>query len=209
MIDWDSCVLWLDSKHFSESYWWDRSKYDGDGKVYGAVWKEDGLYFDGNSRYVRIKFKSIYNFDYNPFSVEVIIESDYKGNYQGIVFHYHGKGYIVSTEKNTGKARLTCGTITVKGNTDVCDGELHHIVTVRGAAPNKYVKIYVDKELDNIPTSNSGRATPNSVIDVGIGMYIEPYFGNYPFHGKIKLVRMYNKELTEDEIKVLARMEGF
>ena len=47
MIDWDSCVLWLDNKHFSESYWWDRSKYVNNGVVNGAVWKEDSFYFDG------------------------------------------------------------------------------------------------------------------------------------------------------------------
>jgi len=52
MIDWDSCVLWLDSKYFSESYWWDRSKYRNDGVVHGAKWKADAFYFNGSSNYV-------------------------------------------------------------------------------------------------------------------------------------------------------------
>ena len=47
MIDWDSCVLWLDSQYFSESKWWDRSKYNNDGIVYGAKFKEDSFYFGG------------------------------------------------------------------------------------------------------------------------------------------------------------------
>ena len=54
MIDWDSCVLWLDSKYFSESYWWDRSQYKNNGVVYGAKFKEDGFYFDGINDYVKI-----------------------------------------------------------------------------------------------------------------------------------------------------------
>jgi len=52
MIDLDSCVLWLDSKYFSESYWWDRSKYRNNGVVHGAKWKGDGFYFDGVNGYV-------------------------------------------------------------------------------------------------------------------------------------------------------------
>ncbi len=54
MIDWDSCVLWLDSRYFSESCWYDRSKYGNDGIVYGAKFKEDGFYFDGSSNYIKI-----------------------------------------------------------------------------------------------------------------------------------------------------------
>ena len=46
MVDWDSCVLWLDSRYFSESKWWDRSKYNNDGIVYGAKFKEDELPID-------------------------------------------------------------------------------------------------------------------------------------------------------------------
>jgi len=54
MIDWDSCVLWLDSKYFSESYWWDRSKYRNDGVVHGAKWKSNAFYFDGVNDYITI-----------------------------------------------------------------------------------------------------------------------------------------------------------
>ena len=52
MIDWDSCVLWLDSKYFSESYWWDRSRYRNNGVVYGAEFKNESFYFDGSNDYV-------------------------------------------------------------------------------------------------------------------------------------------------------------
>jgi len=54
MIDWSSCVLWLDNKYFSEYKWWDRSKYNNDGVVYGAKFKEDGFYFDGSNDYIKI-----------------------------------------------------------------------------------------------------------------------------------------------------------
>ncbi len=52
MIDWDSCVLWLDSKYFSESKWWDRSRYCNNGDIYGAKWKNDAFYFDGSDDYI-------------------------------------------------------------------------------------------------------------------------------------------------------------
>ena len=52
MIDWDSCVLWLDSKYFSESYWWDKSRYCNNGVVHGARWEAYSFYFDGNDDYI-------------------------------------------------------------------------------------------------------------------------------------------------------------
>ena len=208
MIDWDSCVLWLDSRCFSESYWWDRSKYANNGVVHGAVWKEDSFYFGGNTQYVRVYYHPVLDFGYNPFSIETVIKTTYKSNYQGIVFHYHGKGYVLVTMKNTGKVKFTITTSGLESNSDVCDGELHHIIATRGAAPDYDVKIYIDRELD-ATGSNNQRARPNYDVDLGIGMYIEPYFGNYSFHGDIKLVRLYEKELSEDEVDILGRAEGF
>jgi len=208
MIDWDSCVLWLDSRYFSESKWWDRSKYNNDGTVYSAEFKEDSFYFGGNTQYVRVNYHPKLDFWYNPFSIETIIKTTYKSNYQGIVFHYHGKGYVLVTMKNTGKVKFTITTSGLESNSIVCDGELHHIVATRGPAPDYDTKIYIDRELD-ATGSNNQRATPNFNVDLGIGMYIEPYFGNYPFHGDIKLVRIYEKELSEDEVDLLGRAEGF
>ena len=47
-------MLWLDSKYFSESYWWDRSKYRNNGVVHGAKWKDNSFYFDGDDDYIEL-----------------------------------------------------------------------------------------------------------------------------------------------------------
>jgi len=46
------CVLWLDSRYFTESFWWDISKYRNNGVVHGAKWKTNAFYFDGIDDYI-------------------------------------------------------------------------------------------------------------------------------------------------------------
>ncbi len=48
----DSCVLWLDSRYFTESYWWDISPYRNNGVVHGTKFKSDAFYFDGDDDYI-------------------------------------------------------------------------------------------------------------------------------------------------------------
>jgi len=49
----DGCVLWLDFRYFTESYWWDVSKYRNNGVVHGTKWKANAFYFDGDEDYIK------------------------------------------------------------------------------------------------------------------------------------------------------------
>jgi len=149
---------------------------------------------------VRVSHDPCFDFGYDPFSIEMIIKAKDKSDYRALVFHYYGKGYSLLTNKDVGTLRVWVGTEATVSNTDVCDDELHHIVVTRGSAPDYLLKFYIDKELDITPVTRSGLATPNSVIDIGIGMYIEPHFGKNPFKGTILSLRMYKAELSQAEV---------
>jgi len=203
------CVFWLEADSFNGGIWRNLApnySYTNHGTANGGV----GLNtwhpkyspcprFYGEDEHFRVSYHPSLDFWYEPFSIEVVMKTAYKANYQGIVFHYHGKGYVLLTLKDTGKVKFTITTSGVESNSVVCDGELHHIIATRGPAPDYDVKIYIDRELDATGT-NDQRATPNYDVDVGIGMYIEPNFGNYPFHGLIYLVRIYKDALTPAEV---------
>jgi len=70
----NSCVLWLDSRYFTESYWWDISPYRNNGIVNDGVWRGDAFYFGGggNNYYVEIPYSDSLNI-YNSKKVTVAL----------------------------------------------------------------------------------------------------------------------------------------
>ncbi|MCD6137167.1 MAG: hypothetical protein J7J91_01070, partial [Deltaproteobacteria bacterium] len=89
MIDWNSCMLWLDSRHFSESYWWDRSKYNNDGVVHKAVWKEDAFEFNAGDDYIELPLDVLFD---DEMSIEIIFEMYDDSDYGRILGSSHSSG---------------------------------------------------------------------------------------------------------------------
>ena len=178
--------------------------YGGATTTSDAVYGRAG-YFDGEDNYVKVPHNSCFDFWYDPFSIEGWIRTSYTGNWQGVVYHYHGKGYSIITRKNEGGLRAWVETDFLDSNMDICDGEWHHFVVTRGPSPDYLLKIYIDGELDATLTNCDGRATPNYAIDVGFGIYLEPYMGSYPYHGLMDEIRFYERCLSETEVKILSK----
>jgi len=201
MIDWDSCVLWLDSKYFSESYWWDRSKYRNNGVVHGAKFKSNAFYFDGNNDYVDCG-DSLFNIQ-NEFSLVARIKSKTLSQNGNIIAkHPYGdtsKGYRL-LERTTGLLRFVIydGTAhVVNGTTAVDDNEWHFVVAVWDGSQ---MKIYVDNKLDCTPVDYSG--TPvNTNYHLTIGA--EDNGNQEHFKGYIGFGSWFNKGLSEEEIRIL------
>jgi len=201
MIDWDSCVLWLDSKYFSESYWWDRSRYRNDGVVHGAVWRGNGLYFDGSDDYVNCGHKSSLNIT-NTITIEVWV----------FVNHSSGSGRKELVNKKEGFGSLllsnTPGSLTLQlyqdgafrnvtgTRTNFPSGWYHLVGTFNGTEG----KVYVNGEDDTDTDNTLDQAIDSTNNDVLIGSY-----GNETnwLNGTIGIVRIYNKALTGEEIKIL------
>ena len=208
MIDWDSCVLWLDSEYFSESYWWDRSKYNNDGIAKGTVWKEDGFYFNGNNAYFQIKIKDHLKI-VNKITIESIVKpvgNPPQQNFHGIINYICGRIssriLIANTRKVLGQIFIEGSKQDVWGTEKVIYNKNNHIVYrydgknevcfVNGVKGNNYPKT------GNIDIGNSD-------INIGWG-YSDPSY--FHFWGFIKLIRIYNNALSDDEIEILTRVAG-
>ena len=205
MIDWDSCVLWLDSKYFSESWWWDRSKYNNDGVVYGAKFKEDGFYFDGssyidcgNSDSLNITGEITIEVLVIPFNLDVFNSLIFKLNN---ILPYPGFGVSISTENHLQYFSSGKGSWVASSYTIPTAGILYHCVTSVDGDGN--VNFYINGDYKDTRIS-APPTTTSSHLKIGIDGDI----GSYPFNGIIPLVRIFKKVLSYNEIKILARNAG-
>ena len=208
MIDWDSCVLWLDSRYFSESKWWDRSKYANDGVVNGAVWKGDAFYFSGNNTYVNCgNIPELDNASKITFEA-VVIPYPTGTTWNRIVTYSKdtiNRGGImkIGASNKLGVYLQIGGTVKHKYGY-INEYELCHIV---GIWTETKIKLWLNKKYIGSNNSPGDWAMVSGEGNCKIGTWLNAT--NNFWYGFIKLVRIYKKELSEDEIKTLATMEGF
>jgi len=204
MIDWDSCVLWLDSKYFSESYWWDRSKYRNDGVVYGAKWKGDAFYFNGSTDYIECGSHESLKIT-NEITIESLIYPvpPYQHNFGGIIFNVSGQSGSRLLVHNDGSPRAQ---IYIDGDRQNVEG-----LVVNNNDWNHLVYVYDGSE--EVIYTNGVKGTPypkTGNIDIGdepiiIGWgYTSPSY--YHFKERIALLRLYNIGLNEEDIRILNRI---
>jgi len=201
MIDWDSCVLWLDPKYLSESYWWDRSQYRNDGVVYGATWKESAFYFDGVSDYINCGNDGSLSVGTHDFSIEAWVrggEQDgcFVGKYTPFQLRYKDHKCKVFVYVN-GEVKINWQS----SDTSVDDNQWHHIVWVCDREDTS--KIYVDGKLDGSPVDISQYSGEDWTCENNLVLGARDINGVSPFCGYIGEVRYFRKALTDDEIKIL------
>ena len=201
MIDFNSCVLWLDSKYFSESYWWDRSKYRNNGVVYGAKWKGDAFYFDGINDYIDCGNHESLAFT-DSFSIEVwLLLPSYPSSWHKCkiviksLFSSSGNGFWldIHPEEHTVRFRCYGGSGNHDGVFSSTALELnrwYHIVGVYDGAQ----RIFINGEEEN--SGSASYANPNTHL------YLGRYSDSYT-QMKVGLVRVYNKKLSDTEIELL------
>ena len=201
MIDWDSCVLWLDLKYFSESYWWDRSKYRNDGAVHSVKWKANSFYFDGINDYVDCGNHESLNIT-NELTLEAWVQQVTNNN-----------GYIVI--KNTSNDSKRLYSIYSAGSNDKVyfyyyDGNFRQVYWNYALDDNKihHVVIRVSELIATLFVNgeNQGNQTLNSAFQGDISAKVkigkrEP--NDYYFKGNIYTLRIYKKALSDKEIEIL------
>ena len=201
MIDWDSCVLWLDSRYFSESYWWDRSRYRNNGMVHGAKWKGDAFYFDGINNYVNCGNKNSLDIT-DAITIEVWIKKYGWGNsnYPRIVdkypapcmyLHYFGDLCWYGEIGGESVDEHICEDVLV-------DNEWQHLVLSYNKSDHT-IRGYVNGELKGSCSEYSGdlSTTTNSLI-VGNRESLDR-----PFYGLFGSLRIFKVRLSDEVIKNL------
>jgi len=201
MIDWDSCVLWLDSKYFSESYWWDRSQYQNNGVIHGVKWKGNAFYFDGEGAYVDCGENESIDID-NEITIEAWIKTDTTDTYGGEIVNFLNSYVLRVASDGNIEAAVYNGTrwnSRATSNVDVLDNMWHHVVWTFNESTDAF-KIFVDGE-EKYSTSFTPAWSSNIIHHLNIGRH--PTNGSFDFEGLIGLARIYNKYLDDNIIKIL------
>jgi hypothetical protein len=184
----------------------DISKYGNNGTINGgAVWSSSGrfgsaLSFDGSSGYVEVansaSIKSI-----NYISAEAFVKTTAQsGMILAIGPYIEGSPYTMSIYMQNGKARwefdgVSAGSTYQVGNKIINDGNWHHIAIVYDGSKGY---LYVDGVLDVSGNYAAGPLEHASTERFTVGMR----GGGYYFNGSIDEVRIYNRALSADEIKM-------
>ncbi|MFC0878738.1 LamG domain-containing protein [Saccharicrinis sp. FJH2] len=201
----------------------DESGYNNNGIVIGATLCEDrhgnqnrAYKFDGRNDYIEVKANDILRNIGSPFSswsfsayikaFDTPINSEYT-----ILSNYYSESgndptFSVFLQENTKggfssyirKASIDIGTTT---SFDIIDNEFHHIVVIYDSEKT-LTQLYFDNTLvDQKTFDNSGDYSSNNNYHIGAHFWAGRISGN--FKGVIDEVRIFNRALTVNEIKLL------
>jgi len=193
----------------------DSSGHDRHGSLYGDPqwvpgYDSGALEFDGSGDYVNIDgYKGIVasNGVQHAFSITAWIKT--KGNGEIVTWGTGGSRTRLSFRVSNGRLRTEHGGGNIQGNITVNDGEWHHIaVTVAEGAPVQFptAKLWLDGSVDFRSTTGSTNAyNLTAGADVSIGRRADDDSRHFP--GMIDDVRVYDKELTHEEIALIIRID--
>ena len=200
----DKPVLYL---HFDEGEGEvakDSSGSGNDGKIYGATWVKEGkigpaLSFDGVDDYVDCGNDARLNIT-EALTVELWIRPQFTTNYE----HYVGKGvpginsWIIGKIKTENRSYFDMWKDSAVNNVDsyvdLAEGVWTHLA---GTFENGIVNIYVDGVLENT-LSSFPTTLPHMPTE---SLYVGKSGGGYYAGGIIDEVRIYDRVLTDKEIK--------
>jgi len=168
---------------------------------------DKALDFDGVSNYVEVADDAIFNFGTNQgltFGGWVKTTGTSDSTFLEKYSPTTNTGYFIFL-LNSGIVRM--GIKDINNNypwkdlsKKINDGQWHHLVLVRDVDVNM-IRGYIDGQEDtNSPWVDTTNSTIESTSPIRMGYRTD---NTYPFNGQIDDVRIYNRALTEDEIKFL------
>jgi len=201
-------VLWLKLDEGSGSIAEDSSRYGNNGSISGATWTigklGNGLEFDGENDYVEIPFNKSLNT--TSITISLWFESLGKTGEQELVDHRGGaqSGYNLRISGSEFPIDL----IWIVGGwpderwlsvSDVIESNTwYHVVATYDFSTGEQ-KLYLNSlEIASQNTNKDISGSPESIV---LGSVIG--HNGYFFNGTIDEVRIYNRALSEDEIKAL------
>ena len=197
------CVLDLEFAELSGNKVYDLSGNGNHGTIYGAKWKKGpllgALEFDGVDDYVESN-TSVGNWGTGDWSVEAWVKAELLSSYQAIVSKTHrigDGGWNVVLEANTNKVRFRIddADITFPNSPQITQ---NHIVVVFDR--DGFATLWVDGEKkDEYDISSYASYNHTNSLNLTVGRAAN--FEGDLYKGDIALVRIYNRALTEAEIK--------
>ena len=179
----------------TETIWKDLSGNKNDATIYGATWEDNNLKFNGIDNYAIIAEMNYENITLE--TVASIANTNQKSSYIG---NHENGGYCLQCIE--GKPRFSVyiqdSYYSIIGNSKNVDQIYYSL----GTYDNKTIKMYQNQyKFEREYKGNIGKTLNNTNMALGANPYGNEAEGEY-FKGKIYLVRIYNRALTEEEIKI-------
>jgi len=209
-----SLVGWwkLDGEYLDLGYVFDYSGYNNHGTLRGDPQLVEGydgnsLEFDGDGDYVNIDgFKGILvNADgvQQPLTVTAWVKSTDSGDRTIVSWGTSTNGIRVDFRLFSGRLRVEHGAGNRQGDTNLDDGEWHHVglTMIEGATiSHPDVILWLDGKDDTRPGTDPDAFAITARDDMSIGR--RAHNNSRLFLGSIDDVRLYDKVLTETDMKV-------
>jgi len=198
-------VLWLKLNEGSGNIAYDSSFYHNDGTIYGATWVDGkfgkALYFDGVDDRVIVLDSPNLDFTHKSITIAMWVKTTHTSGGWHYLLHKDagdcnlGTRGVVLTYRY-GSPKITSGDCSVLSGNNINDGEWHFVVgQVRDNGDGTATqKIFVDGVLNNERTGSNLRIENDSKNIQCPHVY---------FEGIIDEVMIFNRALSEDEIKLL------
>ena len=186
----------------STNVWEDLSGNNNNGTIKGASWLNDGLYFDGVDDYVPIA-----ELNYPEFTVEATFKvSKLVGNSDEpkVICNHEEGGFDIAINDDCISSNLYINGAyrLIKYNRKITTNQKYNVTMTTNGSESK---LYVNGVLvSNVSVENGAIKHPsnNTVVMLGTNPSGSlPGSNLYFFNGAIYSVRMYNRVLTEQEVK--------
>ena len=153
------------------------------------------IVFDGTNDWANFPSNSNYNVGTRDFSIFCWIKSNNKNNYQTILSldnAANGNGIILYTNVTNGVLRTWVGNVAQNGSIDITNNTWNYIGIVKISGS---VTHYINS-VSNVTFVSSNSVVSNQNLRLG------SYDGaGYMYNGNISQVSIYNKALSQSEIK--------
>lgn len=174
--------------------WEDLTENGYNAKLYGPVWEDNNLKFNGIDNYAIID-----EMNYENITIETVVniaDINQKSSYIG---NHENGGYCLQCI--AGKPRFS---VYIDNSYHSITGNNENVEKVyynSGSYDNKTIRMYQNQnKFEQEYIGNIGMSMHNTSMALGANPY-ESKAENEYFKGKIYIVRIYNRALTDEEIK--------
>ena len=186
----------LEYSHSSSTTVWNDLSGNYDGEVKSSTWSTDSITLNGTNSHVRIG--QINNLTAVTVEVYLKVNSYTDDSTNQIISNYSGDGLVL--QLNKGIPEFSIGSGKKVSSDETMGSDLNHTIT--GTYDGSTVKLYVDGVLKKTLSSTAGISNPTDSTPMVIGCNPnETGCDAYYTNANIYAVRVYNRALTESEIK--------
>ena len=182
--------------HSSNTTTWKDLSGNYDGEVKSSTWSTDSITLNGTNSHVRIG--QINNLTAVTVEVYLKANSYTTDSANQIISNYNGNGVVL--QLNKGVPGFSIGSGKTIASDETIDLGINHTIT--GTYDGSNVKLYVDGVLKKTLSSTAGISNPSDSTPMVIGCNPnETGCDTHYTNANIYAVRVYNRALTESEIK--------